>query len=150
MTESMKCSDGIGITKENLAGTTMKKMIFSAVAIGSCLAFTTAAVYAAQDDDVLARVEALKKENAAIKKENAALRENKALLEQKAALRPTSRPRAGATASAPVLSGQRTEAPAKEMSATDITHFDLGIGRPTYHSGFGGPYGDGNYPGPAD
>ena len=65
----------------------MKKMFFSAVMIGSGLAFTTAAVYADQNDDVLARVEALKKENAAIKKENAALRENKALLEQKAALK---------------------------------------------------------------
>ena len=126
----------------------MKRMIFSAVMIGSGLAFTTAAVHADQNDDVLARVEALKKENAAIKKENAALRENKALLEQKAALRSPPRPRAGAVASAPVSSGQRSEAPAKEISATDITHFDLGIGRPAYHSGFGGPYGDGNYPGP--
>ena len=128
----------------------MKKMIFSAVVIASGLAFATASVYAAQDDDVLARVEALKKENAAIKKENAALRENKALLEQKAALRAPPRPQSRAAASAPVSSGQRTEAPAKEISATDITHFDLGIGRPAYHSGFGGPYGDGNYPGPAD
>ena len=125
----------------------MKRMIFSAVVIGSGLAFATTAVYADQNDDVLARVEALKKENAAIKKENAALRENKALLEQKAALRAPPRPQARA-ASAPVSSGQRSEAPAKEISATDITHFDLGIGRPAYHSGFSGPYGDGNYPGP--
>jgi hypothetical protein len=46
MTEFTKCSDGIGIAKENLAEATMKKIIFSAVVIGSGLAFTTAAVYA--------------------------------------------------------------------------------------------------------
>ncbi len=128
----------------------MNKMIFSAVVISSGLAFANAAVYAAQDDDVLARVQSLKKENAAIKKENAALRENKALLEQKAALKPTSKPRAVAVESAPVSSGKRTDTPAKEMPAMDITHLDMGIARPTYHSGWSGPYGDGDYPGAPD
>lgn len=36
------------------------------------------------------------------------------------------------------------------MRAQDIDHFDLGIARPRYHSGWGGPYGDGNYPGTID
>jgi hypothetical protein len=36
------------------------------------------------------------------------------------------------------------------MPAQDFDHFDLGIARPTYHSGWGGPYGDGEYPGSID
>jgi hypothetical protein len=36
------------------------------------------------------------------------------------------------------------------MPAQDFDHFDLGIARPTYHSGWGGPYGDGDYPGSVD
>ncbi len=36
------------------------------------------------------------------------------------------------------------------MRAQDIDHFDLGIARPRYHSGWGGPYGDGEYPGTVD
>lgn len=36
------------------------------------------------------------------------------------------------------------------MRAQDFDHFDLGIARPTYHSGWGGPYGDGDYPGTVD
>jgi len=32
------------------------------------------------------------------------------------------------------------------MPAQDFDHFDYGIARPTYHSGWGGPYGDGEYP----
>ena len=36
------------------------------------------------------------------------------------------------------------------MPAQDFDHFDLGIARPTYHSGWGGPYGDGDYPGTVD
>jgi hypothetical protein len=36
------------------------------------------------------------------------------------------------------------------MSAQDFNHFDFGIARPTYHSGWGGPYGDGDYPGSID
>ena len=33
------------------------------------------------------------------------------------------------------------------MPAQDYDHFVFGIARPTYHSGWGGPYGDGEYPG---
>jgi hypothetical protein len=40
--------------------------------------------------------------------------------------------------------------PAQRMSAQDFDHFDLGIARPTSHSGWGGPYHDGEYPGVAD
>jgi hypothetical protein len=36
------------------------------------------------------------------------------------------------------------------MHAQDFDHFDLGIARPTYHSGWAGPYGDGDYPGTVD
>ena len=36
------------------------------------------------------------------------------------------------------------------MSAVDYIHQDFGIARPTYHSGWGGPYGDGDYPGSID
>jgi len=125
----------------------MKKIILAALVISISLAFTNAAVYAAQNDDVLARLDALEKENAAIKKELAARRENQVLREQKAALRPTSKRQAGAVGSAPVLSGNRTDGSARELPAMDITHFDLGIGYPAYPSGFGGPYGDGHYPG---
>ena len=37
-----------------------------------------------------------------------------------------------------------------QMRAQDFNHFDFGIARPTYHSGWGGPYGDGDYPGTVD
>lgn len=36
------------------------------------------------------------------------------------------------------------------MRAQDFDHFDFGIARPTYHSGWSGPYGDGDYPGTID
>ena len=36
------------------------------------------------------------------------------------------------------------------MPAQDYDHFDYGIERPTFHSGWGGPYGDGDYPGTID
>jgi hypothetical protein len=36
------------------------------------------------------------------------------------------------------------------MTAQDFDHYDLGIARPTYHSGLGGPYEDGDYPGTID
>ncbi|MFZ1170090.1 hypothetical protein [Bradyrhizobium sp.] len=36
------------------------------------------------------------------------------------------------------------------MPAQDFDHFDFSIARPTYHSGWGGPYGDGDYPGSID
>jgi hypothetical protein len=36
------------------------------------------------------------------------------------------------------------------MRAQDFDHFDFGVARPTYHSGWGGIYGDGDYPGTVD
>lgn len=36
------------------------------------------------------------------------------------------------------------------MRAQDFDHFDYGIRHPLYHSGWGGPYGDGDYPGSVD
>lgn len=36
---------------------------------------------------------------------------------------------------------------ARHMRAQDYDHFDYGIARPRYRSGWGGPYGDGEYPG---
>jgi hypothetical protein len=36
------------------------------------------------------------------------------------------------------------------MRAQDYDHFNIGIARPTYPSGWGGPYGDGEYPGSID
>lgn len=36
------------------------------------------------------------------------------------------------------------------MRAQDYDHFDYGIARPRHPSGWGGPYGDGEYPGTID
>lgn len=36
------------------------------------------------------------------------------------------------------------------MTAQDFDHFDFGIAEPTYPTGWGGPYGDGQYPGSID
>ena len=36
------------------------------------------------------------------------------------------------------------------MTAQDFNHLDFGIAQPIYHSGWGGPYGDGDYPGTVD
>jgi hypothetical protein len=36
------------------------------------------------------------------------------------------------------------------MRAQDFDHFDFGIAEPTYPSGWGGPYGDGQYPASVD
>ena len=60
----------------------MKKNLVAALALGIGAA---GAVHAAPNDDVVARLNALEKENAAIRKENAALRHNKSLREQNAA-----------------------------------------------------------------
>jgi hypothetical protein len=38
----------------------------------------------------------------------------------------------------------------RRMPAQDYDHFDYGTRRPTFHSGWGGPYGDGDYPGTVD
>jgi hypothetical protein len=62
----------------------MKAILITALALSAC---ASPAAYAASNDDVMARLAALEKENAAIRKENAALRENKALRAQNAALK---------------------------------------------------------------
>jgi hypothetical protein len=36
------------------------------------------------------------------------------------------------------------------LPAQDYDHLDFGIARPAYHSGWSGPYGDGDYPGTID
>ena len=36
------------------------------------------------------------------------------------------------------------------LRAQDYDHFNFGIAEPTYPSGWGGPYGDGQYPGSID
>ena len=38
----------------------------------------------------------------------------------------------------------------RAMTAQDFDHFDFGVAEPTYPSGWGGPYGDGQYPGSID
>lgn len=65
----------------------MKKIILSALAIGSVCAFASNVAQAASSDDVMARLAALEKENAAIRKENAALLENKRLRERNSVLK---------------------------------------------------------------
>jgi len=44
----------------------------------------------------------------------------------------------------------RGPAAVHRLPAQDVDHFDLSIARPRYHSGWGGPYGDGEYPGTID
>lgn len=63
----------------------MKKFLVTALALSSVCA--ASAAYAASNDDVMARLATLEKENAAIRKENAALRENKALRAQNTSLK---------------------------------------------------------------
>src|SRR3982074_235654 len=65
----------------------MKKVFLSVLALGSICSSAANVAHAAQNDDVLARIEALEKENAAIRKENAALRENKTLRQQNTGLK---------------------------------------------------------------
>ncbi|HLI98445.1 MAG TPA: hypothetical protein VKT76_01910 [Bradyrhizobium sp.] len=46
--------------------------------------------------------------------------------------------------------GSRHGRAAHYLRAQDFDHFNFGIARPTYHSGWSGPYGDGDYPGTID
>jgi len=64
----------------------MTKTVVSVLAIASVMAMAGTAARADSREQVMARLAALEKENAAIRKENAALRENKALRAQNAAL----------------------------------------------------------------
>lgn len=60
-------------------------------------------------------------------------------------------PASAATVTARELPGGAHYGPYRHyIPAQDFDHFDFGIARPTYHSGWGGPYGDGDYPGSID
>jgi opacity protein-like surface antigen len=83
----------------------MKKIILSALAIGSVCTFAGTAVYAG--DDTLTRRRQLERENTAIRKENAALLENKTLRERNAALK-------SSVVQPPVISG--ASVPAEKRS----------------------------------
>jgi Legionella pneumophila major outer membrane protein precursor len=87
----------------------MKKLVLSALAISSAWTFAATAVHAAQNDDVVARIEALERENAAIKKENTALRENQALRKQNASLKTSSQAPADMTQGRAAPSALRTD-----------------------------------------
>jgi hypothetical protein len=80
----------------------MKKIIFSALAVGTVWACATTAVRAGQDENVIGRLEALEKENTAMRNEIAALRANKALHAQLATLKSSSKPQATAVQPVPV------------------------------------------------
>jgi len=77
----------------------MKKVFLSVLALGGVIAANPA--LSAQSDDVLARIEALERENAAIRKENAALRENKSLTHQNTAQKSKSGPPSAVATSDP-------------------------------------------------
>jgi hypothetical protein len=70
-------------------GAIMKKIVVSAVALGAICAGTAGH---AAGDDVMARLAALEKENAAIRAENAALRQNKKLRQENASLKSQAAP----------------------------------------------------------
>jgi len=80
-------------------GQVMKKVILPVLAIGSAWVIAGTVAHAEQGSDVLARLNALEKENAAIRKENAALRENKTLRQQNATLKSSAPPQAAQAAS---------------------------------------------------
>ena len=66
----------------------MKKIIIGALVVGGALAANSA--FAGQREDILARLDALEKENSAIRRENKALGENKSLRERNADLKASS------------------------------------------------------------
>jgi Legionella pneumophila major outer membrane protein precursor len=67
----------------------MKKAIFAAVLVSGGV-LTSSIAFAGPTEDIMARLDALEKENAAIRRENAALSENKSLREKNAALKSSS------------------------------------------------------------
>jgi hypothetical protein len=98
-------------------GQRMLRIVLPALAIGSSMVFTPTAIRAAGNDDVLARLEALEKDNAAIQKENAALRETKALRQQRDTQRSvsaTAQPLAGLVPSAPASCEKQADAMTRE------------------------------------
>jgi hypothetical protein len=88
----------------NFSGAILKKILSGALAVGSM--FTGSVAFAGQTDDVLARLDALEKENAAIRKENAALSENKSLRERNAILK-SSNPQPRSAPAAPIAGAKR-------------------------------------------
>ncbi|MGH2548227.1 MAG: hypothetical protein ACRDHN_02495, partial [Thermomicrobiales bacterium] len=80
------------------------KIIIGALVVGS--AFTAHAASAGQSDDVLARLDALEKENSAIRRENKALGENRSLRERNADLK-TSSPQPVAQAAPAVVYAEK-------------------------------------------
>ena len=67
----------------------MKKLLIRALAVGGTLSGGVA--FAGQTEDILARLDALEKENGAIRRENVALSENRRLREQNLKLKSSSR-----------------------------------------------------------
>lgn len=59
-------------------------------------------------------------------------------------------PAMAATVRSSELPGYHPRHIAHYLPAQDFDHQDFGIARPAYHSGWGGPYGDGDYPGTID
>jgi hypothetical protein len=96
----------------------MKKIFVAALAVGSV--FSGGAAFAAQTEDIQARIDAIEKENAAIRRENAALQQNRSLRERNDALKSsTAQPRAVAQ---PVVLSEPAPAAvsvAKPKSVTD-------------------------------
>ena len=85
----------------------MKKIIVTALALGSvCVG---PAAFAASNDDVMARLAVLEKENAAIRKENEALRENKKLRQQNVSLKSSSPTSSAAPAQAAAEAGAKRD-----------------------------------------
>jgi hypothetical protein len=88
----------------------MRKIVLTMVAGGLCCHAGAGSVANAQEsNDVLARIAALEKENAAIRKENDALRANRALREQNVKLKSGAKPEAAALGAAPISTGKRTD-----------------------------------------
>ena len=77
------------MNKQTTNGAIMKEILVGAIAVGC--AFSGSVAFAGQTDDLVARIDALERENAAIRRENAAVSENKRLREHNAKLKSSSR-----------------------------------------------------------
>jgi cell division protein FtsB len=109
--------------KKFIVGAIMKKVILSVLAVASLGSFAGTVAHAAQNDDVLARIEALEKKVAALSEEkNAALRENQVLRQQNATLKPATRPQATAAQSAAAPIARRSDPLRAYASAPPMTY----------------------------
>jgi hypothetical protein len=81
----------------------MKRVLVGAMAIAS--AVTGTAAFAGQTEEIIARLDALEKENSAIRRENTALSENKSLREKNTALKSSTSPQR--TVAEPAPAGQQ-------------------------------------------